>query len=67
MDFIDRQIAIYKNKNTEFEACYKQDFDSFTASLKNCATHKRKMNGWNGSQQFFFFGNGRLFVLQVIE
>lgn len=38
MDFIDRQIAIYKNKNAEFETCYKQDFDSFTASLKNCAT-----------------------------
>ncbi len=37
MDNIDQQIIAYKNKNAEFEYRYKQDFDSFTASLKNCA------------------------------
>ena len=38
LDYIDRQISVYKNKNAEFETRYKQDFDSFTASLKNNAT-----------------------------
>ncbi|OGO74617.1 MAG: hypothetical protein A3K41_16460 [Chloroflexi bacterium RIFOXYD12_FULL_57_15] len=37
LDYIDRQIANYKNKNAELEARYKQKFDSFTVSLKNHA------------------------------
>ncbi|MFZ5911752.1 MAG: hypothetical protein ACOYYU_17220 [Chloroflexota bacterium] len=37
LDFIDRQIAVYKNKNDEFEARYKKDFDTFSASVEHTA------------------------------
>ena len=42
LDYIDRQIANYKNKNDEMEARYKQNFDSFTASLKNHALSEQE-------------------------
>lgn len=42
LDYIDRQISSYKNKNTELEARYKQNFDSFTASLKNHAAPEQE-------------------------
>jgi len=42
LDYIDRQIANYKDKNTELEARYKQNFDSFTASLKNHAAPEQE-------------------------
>ncbi len=42
LDYIDRQISSYKNKNAELEARYKQDFDSFTASLKNNAAPEKE-------------------------
>jgi len=38
LDYIDRQISVYKDKDAELEARYKQNFDSFTVSLKNNAT-----------------------------
>lgn len=37
LDYIDHQIANYKDKNAELETQYKQSFDSFTTSLKNHA------------------------------
>ena len=42
LDYIDHQITNYKDKNTELEAQYKQNFDSFTASLKNHATPEQE-------------------------
>ena len=42
VDFIDRQIAVYKNKNDELEARYKQNFDSFSASIKNTAAPEQE-------------------------
>ena len=42
LDYIDRQVAKYKNKNLELEAYYKQNFDSFTASLKNYAVSEQE-------------------------
>ncbi len=42
LDYIDRQISSYKNKNAELEARYKQDFDSFTASLTNNAAPEKE-------------------------
>ena len=38
LDYVDRQIAVYTDKNSEFETRHKKNFDSFTASLKNRAT-----------------------------
>jgi hypothetical protein len=42
LDYIDRQIAIYKNKNNELEARHRQSFADFTASLKNRATPEQE-------------------------
>lgn len=42
LDYIDRQISIYENKNAELEARYKHNFDSFTASLKNKASPEQE-------------------------
>ncbi len=42
LDYIDRQIAVYKNKNDELEARYKQDFDSFSALIKNTAAPEQE-------------------------
>ena len=42
LDYIDHQIANYKDKNTELEARYKQNFDSFTVSLKNHASPEQE-------------------------
>ncbi len=42
VDYVDRQIAIYKSKNDELEARYKQNFDAFTSSLKNRAVPEQE-------------------------
>ena len=42
LDYIDRQIVLYKNKNNEFETQHQQSFDDFTASLKNRATPEQE-------------------------
>jgi len=42
LDYVDRQIAVYKNKNHEFETRFKQNFDLFSASLKNKATPEQE-------------------------
>lgn len=42
LDYVDRQISRYVNKNSEFEAHHKQNFDSFTASLKNHAVPEQE-------------------------
>lgn len=42
LDYIDRQIAVYAKKNDELKARFKQDFDSFSASIKNKATPEQE-------------------------
>ena len=42
LDYIDRQIAVYKNKVAEFEARHQQSFESFTGSLKDRATPEQE-------------------------
>lgn len=42
LDYIDRQIAVYSSKNDELKARYKQDFDSYSASIKNKATPEQE-------------------------
>ena len=42
LDYIDRQIAVYKNKTAEFEARHQQSFESYTNSLKNRATPEQE-------------------------
>ena len=42
LDYIDRQIAVYKNRNDEMEARYKQNFDAFSASIRNSATPEQE-------------------------
>lgn len=42
LDYIDRQIAVYAKKNDELKARYKQDFDAFSASIKNKATPEQE-------------------------
>jgi hypothetical protein len=42
LDYVDRQIASYKNKNAEFEFRHKQNFDLFSTSLKNRATPEQE-------------------------
>lgn len=42
LDYIDRQIAVYSKKNDELKAHYKQDFDAFSASIKNKATPEQE-------------------------
>ena len=42
LDYIARQIALYKNKNNELEARHQKSFDDFTASLKNRATPEQE-------------------------
>ena len=41
LDYIDRQIEVYKNRNGELETRYKQNFDAFSASIKNTAAPDR--------------------------
>lgn len=42
LDYIDKQITLYKNKNEEFESRHKQSFDAFTTALKNRATPEQE-------------------------
>ncbi len=42
LDYIDRQIAVYSSKNDELKTGYKQDFDSFSTSIKNKATPEQE-------------------------
>ena len=37
LDYIERQVATYRNKAAAFESRYQQSFESFTASLKGRA------------------------------
>lgn len=54
LDYIDRQIAVYSKKNDELKARYKQDFDSFSASIKNKATPEQEdaWMDWEASLAF---------------
>ena len=42
LDYIDRQIAVYQKKNAELEARYQQDFNAFSAALKNSAAPEQE-------------------------
>ncbi|MBI5079695.1 MAG: hypothetical protein HZB17_00105 [Chloroflexi bacterium] len=54
LDYIDRQIALYKNKNNDLEARHQQSFDDFTASLKNRATPEQEevWMDWEAARTF---------------
>jgi hypothetical protein len=54
LDYIDRQIALYKSKNDEFESRHKQSFDAFTAGLKNRATPEQEETwmDWESARAF---------------
>jgi hypothetical protein len=54
VDYIDRQIALYKSKNDEFETRHKQSFDVFTTSLKNRATPEQEeaWMDWEAARTF---------------
>ncbi|MBV6394226.1 MAG: hypothetical protein KPEEDBHJ_03479 [Anaerolineales bacterium] len=42
LDYIDRQIALYREKNDKLEAQYKQNFEAFSASIKNKAAPEQE-------------------------
>jgi hypothetical protein len=42
LDYIDRQIVVYAKKNDELKARHKQDFDSFSTSIKNKAAPEQE-------------------------
>lgn len=42
LDYIERNIIVYKEKNAAFEARHRQSFDSFTGSLKGQATPEQE-------------------------
>jgi hypothetical protein len=54
VDYIDRQIALYKRKNDEFESRHKQSFEVFTAALKNRAAPEQEeaWMDWEAAQIF---------------
>jgi hypothetical protein len=42
LDYIDRQIALYREKNEKLEAQFKQNFEAFSASIKNKAAPEQE-------------------------
>ncbi len=42
LDYIDRRVALYKDKNTAFEIRHNTNFDTFTISLKDNATPEQE-------------------------
>lgn len=54
LDYIDRQIALYQEKNDKLEAQYKQSFEVFSASLKNTAKPEQEdvWMDWEAIQVF---------------
>jgi len=67
LDYIDRQISNYKNKNAELEARYKQNFDSFTASLKNNAAPEQEDIWMDWEAQLVLLRKWQTIRSQVIE
>ena len=67
LDFIDRQIAVYKNKNDELEARYKQKFDAFSASIKNTATPEQEDVWMDWEAALVFLRKWQAVRAQVVE
>lgn len=67
LDYIDRQIAVYKNKNDELEARYKQNFDSFSASIKNVAAPEQEDVWMDWETALVFLRKWQAVRAQVIE
>ena len=67
LDYIDRQIAVYKNKNDELEARYKQNFDSFSASIKNTAVPEQEDVWMDWEAALVFLRKWQAVRAQVIE
>lgn len=67
LDYIDRQIALYKGKNDEWEKQYKQDFDSFSASLKNAAAPGQEDIWMDWETALVFLRKWQVVRAQVIE
>ena len=67
LDYIDRQIAVYKNKNDELEARYKQDFDAFSALIKNTATPEQEDIWMDWEAALVFLRKWQAVRAQVIE
>ncbi len=67
LDYIDRQIAVYKNKNDELEARYQQNFDSFSASIKNTAAPEQEDVWMDWEAALVFLRKWQAVRAQVIE
>ena len=67
LDYIDRQIARYKNTNDELEKRYKQNFDSFSASLKNSAAPEQEEAWMDWESALIFLRKWQAVRAQVTE
>lgn len=67
LDYIDRHISIYVDKNIEFETRYKQNFDSFTDSLKDRATPEQEDEWMDWESVILFLRKWRTIREQVVE
>jgi hypothetical protein len=67
LDYIDRQIARYKNTNDELEKHYKQNFDSFSASLKNSAAPEQEEAWMDWESTLVFLRKWQVVRAQVTE
>lgn len=67
LDYIDRQIALYKDKNAELEARHKQNFDLFTASIKNNAAPDQEDAWMDWESVLVFLRKWQAIRVQVTE
>lgn len=67
LDYIDRQIALYQEKNKKLEAQYKQDFDAFSASLKNKAVPDQEDVWMDWESALVFLRKWQSVRAQVVE
>jgi hypothetical protein len=67
LDYIDRQIAVYQEKNDKLEARYKQDFDSFSTSIKNKAAPEQEDVWMDWETVLVFLRKWQAVRAQVIE
>ncbi len=67
LDYVDRHISIYADKNAEFETRYKQNFDAFTASLKDRATPEQEDEWMDWESAILFLRKWHTIREQVVE
>ena len=67
VDYIDRQIGVYKSKNDEMEARYKQNFDTFSALIKNTATPEQEDVWMDWEAALIFLRKWQTIRAQVVE